>query len=689
MNSLPNIVAGSPAKSYIHIPLESINHIRLLELLPAQQSDQPLECTFRQDKLSNLMDPYDAVSYTWGVPSFCCTLRCVEHDSYLHITKNLDTLLRRFRDKFHTKILWVDAVCINQQDDGEKSKQVPLMNQIYRFASKVLAWLGEGGIEEKAIPYIHGLSRRARPDQIVLSPISPPTVEDRSVGFEDIGNDSELMIIMNSFLALTWFRRKWVIQEIVLNTELYLHYGQSSISWLRFMSTLKYIEKKTPSGFQLQSFSSAKVLYNLWKQWSFTSAPKGVREFRVDDSIDKIMATRLSLSSGNLLHLVVAFEDHLCSDPRDKIYALGALAGIPLRTYPTIVDGIYWEELASVPSSRKPRLDSIAPMEDHPFIIDYNQSVGQCYKSFAASAISRGHVVWILAQACERTHQCSKHEIPSWAPDWEIPSRDTSILTHQVDMRPLEINDQSLTLVVRAKALVWGTGHHFVSIARSVVYSRSSCLVFNHHSLEALVETVLNPESQAPISHRFYSNLIGEMTRMPPDYLSLTVHPETMNKTSWKDLNRLSFNAIPWEQRHDFSTIMNYMTEKANRTIFLTIPFTDILTIRPVYKGCYFGLCSCVVEAGDQVLAVETLGGHILSSLILRPDDESTSGFDGSPGYRLIGNAVLLPLILLTKDSDWAVLSPIYQSYGAGNMNGYMGTGINYSGNVDIKLRLV
>jgi len=45
------------------------------------------------------------------------------------------------------RVLWADAVCINQQDDNEKSKQVQLMLDIFASASKVLAWTGEASYD--------------------------------------------------------------------------------------------------------------------------------------------------------------------------------------------------------------------------------------------------------------------------------------------------------------------------------------------------------------------------------------------------------------------------------------------------------------------------------------------------------------------------------------------------------------
>jgi len=58
------------------------------------------------------------------------------------VTVNLEAALRQLKDKHITRI-WVDAVCINQDDRQERSIQVRNMKQIYSKAERVIAWLGE------------------------------------------------------------------------------------------------------------------------------------------------------------------------------------------------------------------------------------------------------------------------------------------------------------------------------------------------------------------------------------------------------------------------------------------------------------------------------------------------------------------------------------------------------------------
>ena len=116
--------------------------IRLLKLLPASNdaNDHELSCGLEDCRL--LDDPsYEALSYTWGQPIFPESLHT--HNGISKITENLALALRRLRFKDRDRYLWVDAVCINQNDEKEKSRQVARMGSIYKSARRVICWLGQ------------------------------------------------------------------------------------------------------------------------------------------------------------------------------------------------------------------------------------------------------------------------------------------------------------------------------------------------------------------------------------------------------------------------------------------------------------------------------------------------------------------------------------------------------------------
>jgi hypothetical protein len=118
------------------------NQIRLLTLPPAAKH-APLEavmfvCNF--PKLS--LDGWEALSYTWG-DSAELARTIVINERKKKITTTLETALRYLRDEIDIKFLWVDALCIDQDNNKEKGHQLRLMRFIYEEAACVRVWLGE------------------------------------------------------------------------------------------------------------------------------------------------------------------------------------------------------------------------------------------------------------------------------------------------------------------------------------------------------------------------------------------------------------------------------------------------------------------------------------------------------------------------------------------------------------------
>jgi hypothetical protein len=83
---------------------------------------------------------YEAVSYTWGDLSNLRPITLAGFD--WHVTNNLEIALQHFRYRHAVRRLWVDSLCINQQDNQERLHQVNLMRFVYQNAGRVLVWLG-------------------------------------------------------------------------------------------------------------------------------------------------------------------------------------------------------------------------------------------------------------------------------------------------------------------------------------------------------------------------------------------------------------------------------------------------------------------------------------------------------------------------------------------------------------------
>ena len=123
--------------------LSSITCIRLFGLNPAATTNTPLRGELREVELSEAEDTYEALSYVWGDERSLYDLRC--NDKSFSILRNLEEALRHLRKRDQIRWLWIDFICINQNDDIEKSHQVQQMGKIFRSASRALIWLGKYG----------------------------------------------------------------------------------------------------------------------------------------------------------------------------------------------------------------------------------------------------------------------------------------------------------------------------------------------------------------------------------------------------------------------------------------------------------------------------------------------------------------------------------------------------------------
>jgi hypothetical protein len=167
----------------------------------------------------------------------------------LEVTKNVSNLINELRHRAHNRVLWIDAVCINQSDDEEKSNQVPQMRQIYQRAHSVIIWLPAHGDDARTVTALvaarwlnekveQGINTQSYPSETLTQWFNR---ENPSVSFDSTAWNSPFLQI----LTRPWFGRIWIIQEAVLAKNLFIHFSLLCISWdsfsaatLRFMSDL-------------------------------------------------------------------------------------------------------------------------------------------------------------------------------------------------------------------------------------------------------------------------------------------------------------------------------------------------------------------------------------------------------------------------------------------------------------------
>ena len=207
--------------------------IRLLEL-KAGQNGSRIECNLLHVRLKRA-PTYEALSYTWGPPTKVAIpdekafyISCNEHD--FSVTSNLHAALCRLRDNEKNRMLWIDAICINQNDIREKTRQIVRMGSIYQSARQVLVWLGEEiGTDSLAFETIKRLYDFLdhQQDQVVCMD-SLTFLQEVSTASETVSSPLEAM---SQLFRRRWFQRLWVVQEVVMAKTCLILCGGMILPW--------------------------------------------------------------------------------------------------------------------------------------------------------------------------------------------------------------------------------------------------------------------------------------------------------------------------------------------------------------------------------------------------------------------------------------------------------------------------
>jgi hypothetical protein len=112
--------------------------------MPSTVKSADIHCELFEYSLENPCEEthlYEALSYVWGSPEKKLPLRM--HNQSFDVTVNLHAALLRLRNHFMERILWIDAICIDQENRKEQERQIQSMAKIYSQANRVVVWLGE------------------------------------------------------------------------------------------------------------------------------------------------------------------------------------------------------------------------------------------------------------------------------------------------------------------------------------------------------------------------------------------------------------------------------------------------------------------------------------------------------------------------------------------------------------------
>lgn len=390
-------------KQYEYTPISGEHKIRLFVIQPGSFDDgicgELVEVNF-------LLGPtFDALSYTWadeqGDAARSGKIYSVPDFSIIGVTKNCEMAIRRLRHSKKERRVWIDAVCIDQDNAQERTHQIAQMSSIFTSARRVIAYTGEGtdqtdmlfdwlnGLDapELNVPLIGSLDDLAHPGVGIKEPADLQRlmvrlrvgINERTIMLGRYGKscfskllhqsepatkdkinieEPELSEIVHKYFSRRWFKRVWVLQEVTLPD---LH------------------RTRIVCGSRTTTAERALHALGLLKENKTGIIP---RIFVL------VRKTTILPRRSHLLDILIETKTHAAADPRDKIFAVLSLSH---------------------------RLDG-GSFPEHE--ANYELETAQVYTKYSAFFIQHHGPGFFLALIQSPQNL---PELPSWAADWTVP----------------------------------------------------------------------------------------------------------------------------------------------------------------------------------------------------------------------------------------------------------------------------
>jgi hypothetical protein len=354
-----------------------IEEIRLVVILPAIDPSSPIACRLIHTSLGRPRQ-YETLSYVWGEPIFAQEIT-LDGQPY-HITSNLESALRQLRKSDEDRVLWIDALCIDQTNLDERRVQIGHMKNTYSHCLRDLIWLGP---EDKSI--VGGLHILKKLEGFNLAEIESMAwqrtkYENKKGGISETWwspSQKDWSLLKNVLKHLPIWKRVWIVQEISSAPNVLLVCGSTTLDWAVIEGLLEGGTHNTDAFHSPFSHDGSK-LTNLFETAQIIKTQRQISR---------------SLTEGgesSLLDVLSRFRFTSATDKKDKVFALLGLVS-----------------------------------DDLGIPVDYSQSVVDIYTDTTRRLIHASRNLDIICQSQWETFGNTERTIglPSWVPDFSAPGR--------------------------------------------------------------------------------------------------------------------------------------------------------------------------------------------------------------------------------------------------------------------------
>ncbi|KAI0971467.1 putative heterokaryon incompatibility protein [Xylaria arbuscula] len=580
--------------------------IRLLKL-PKSIPWNPIHCELAAIQIDKVPE-FETISYTWGTQLVAKPF--ILNGKRFMASERVYSILHDRASCLKTRYIWIDSVCINQDDEDEKSSQVQLMRKIYGASHHTIIWLGYAPDANDAIGLLAHLRRRMNFDDPAERASRPLT----QLNIEHTSWPALVRLIKHDYWS-----RCWVIQEIAVSKSVIISYGGELITWDYFSSLVQTLFDTEPN-----------TVWHISK--IYWRSPESPDPLPIDAglqiaSVGRVRESIRAKQSIGLFELLIASINSTATDPRDNIYAVQGIS--------TAADS-----------------GDILP--------DYSSTIERPFLETASYLLRQDYPSRILHLAGIGFHRSAKIRT-SWVPDWSTkrlariywrgPSYSPYRASGAVDEEPvMTLNPKNLTLAVNGIMVdyIEELGPQFFAASENGVpkttgfpavyddYTSSRKMVANSTLSEPYITGI-------SLTEALWRTLLGDRTpadSRPADsvfseyYQVLARFIEVMHEFLGPDMQPRELNVSAEEE----ATLMTSITRDSidmGRLINVSRPHLRERMIAVTKRG-YLGVVPPYSKVGDAVFIIS---GAQVPFLLRRGADSEYADESRGRRWQLVGES--------------------------------------------------